>query len=152
MKLHTVMREMSERDPEKLLSLLNRSIFMSNRARWNSRYFRNSRNRLPTTMEPYKVHNVYKRWLAIAAIDTDVNTARFSTVLKVCSHEMHEDFERTTRVETARAPDGTRCRDITDTTHATAYSRAWTVERRNETSGTPELRSDVYLDRVSARL
>lgn len=50
------------------------------------------------------------------------------------------------------APDGTRCRDITDTTHATAYSRPRTVERWNGTSGTPELRNDVYLDRVSAQL
>lgn len=80
-------------------------------------------------------------------------------LLKLCRmflllliHQNTRGFWTNNAHRNTRMPDGSRCRDITDTTHATAYSRARTVERWNGTSGTPELRNNIYLNRVSAQL
>lgn len=80
-------------------------------------------------------------------------------LLKLCRmflllliHQDTRGFWTNNAHRNTRMPDGSRCRDITDTTHATAYSRARTVERWNGTSGTPELRNNIYLNRVSAQL
>lgn len=80
-------------------------------------------------------------------------------LLKLCRmfllmliHQDTRGFWTNNAHRNTRMPDGSRCRDITDTTHATAYSRARTVERWNGTSGTPELRNDIPESRFSTTL
>lgn len=135
----------SHRNPRKRLSWFNRS---GNKM---CKRYKHSRNHFERDYFKVRSH--------VNTLTNSFDNRRCLRLLKLCRmflllliHQNTRGFWTNNAHRNTRMPDGSRCRDITDTTHATAYSRARTVERWNGTSGTPELRNNIYLNRVSAQL